>query len=237
MRNLNPKIFLAAYRQAFPKPVLTPQAAEGLPALLTALTQDSEIEDVRWAAYMLATVKHECANAWRPITEHGTDSYFDKYNAGTVLGARLGNTQPGDGFRFRGRGFVQITGRTNYGALGKALHLGTQLLENPEMALKPDVAYGIMSHGMCHGSFTGRRLDQFFNATQTDYLNARKIINSLDQAEKIRDYAIALEKALALATERHTTVAVPAKPASPATAAGVVPVPAVPAVAPIGMAA
>ncbi len=234
---VNPKTFLEAYRQAFPKPVLTGTAAQGLPDLLAALAQDSDVQDVRWAAYMLATVKHECANVWQPITERGSTSYFDKYNAGTVLGKRLGNTQPGDGFKYRGRGYVQITGRINYAKLGKVLHMGTQLLDDPNLALKPEIAYAIMSYGMRKGTFTGRRLEQFFNATETDYLNARKIINGLDQGQKIQGYAIALEKVLTATTDRRASSAVPAEPAAPAAAAGVEPVPAVSGVPPVAKAA
>lgn len=50
----------------------------------------------------------------------------------------LGNTQPGDGARFRGRGMIQITGRANYGMMGAALDL--PLVATPELAERPEVA-------------------------------------------------------------------------------------------------
>jgi len=224
---------MQAYAQAFPKPAATGTAVQGLNDLLASSQKDADIDDLRWAAYMLATVKHECANAWQPITERGAVAYFDKYNAGTAIGARLGNTQPGDGFMYRGRGYVQITGRNNYGSLGKALHLGGQLLENPELALKPEIAYQIMTYGMRRGAFTGRRLAQFFTATQCDYLNARKIVNGMDQAQKIQSYAMAMERVLTAAAEKRASVAVPDMPAAPVPANGVDPAPPVRPDAPI----
>ena len=50
----------------------------------------------------------------------------------------LGNTQPGDGVRFKGRGIIQVTGRANYRRLGHELHLN--LLSNPRLAEAPQVA-------------------------------------------------------------------------------------------------
>ena len=67
-------------------------------------------------------------------------AYFDKYEAGTPIGIRLGNTQPGDGFRYRGRGGVQLTGRPNYKRLDQMLHLGDQLLDKPALALDSVIA-------------------------------------------------------------------------------------------------
>lgn len=58
--------------------------------------------------------------------------------ANKVYGGRMGNTQSGDGFRFRGRGYVQLTGRENYAAAGTAL--GIDLVSNPDLAADPSVA-------------------------------------------------------------------------------------------------
>ena len=194
--------FSAAYVEHFPKPARTPQAIDGLTQLLSSVEQDPALEDIRWVAYMFATIKHECANAWVPIMERGNRAYFDKYETGTAIGARLGNTQPGDGYLFRGRGYVQITGRRNYQLLGQRLNLRNQLVDDPDLALRQEIAYRIMSYGMCNGTFTGRKLAQFIGPGQCDYKNARKIINGLDQADRIAGYAQDLEQILTAAAVR-----------------------------------
>lgn len=56
-----------------------------------------------------------------------------------VYGSRMGNTQPGDGSRFRGRGFIQLTGRSNYTSFARAS--GLDVLNNPEIVAKdPNIA-------------------------------------------------------------------------------------------------
>ena len=188
--------FFNAYRSAYGR--LSQATVNGLELLGRNMVEDAELKSVQWAAYMLATVKHECANRWMPITEYGRRDYFDKYEAGTRLGGRLGNTEPGDGYRFRGRGYVQITGRANYARMTQALALGDDedLVRDPDQALRPVIAYRIMSLGMRKGLFTGRKLADYINDDGCDYKEARRIINGQDQAELIAGYAETLEAIL-----------------------------------------
>jgi len=192
----NHTTFFNGYRKIYGK--LNQTQVSGLDNLLNYIEQDSDVGDLRWAAYMLATIKHECADTFQPIMEKGAKSYFDKYETGTALGKRLGNTVKGDGYLFRGRGYVQITGRANYQSLGAKLALtgDDDLVLHPDHALHPDVAYRIMSFGMRHGTFTGRKLADTINAKGCDYKQSRKIINGLDKATLIAGYATNFEAVL-----------------------------------------
>lgn len=198
LKHIDRKLFLEAYRASFPGKMV-PQQIRGLQQLLDFLEADSEVEDIRWAAYMLATVKHECADTWQPIVERGHRSYFDKYEPSTSLGKRLGNKAEGDGYKTRGRGYVMITGLDNYSRMNRLLGLtGTEddILVDPDRALKPEIAYRIMSLGMRKGLFTGRKLADYIAGEQRDYINARRIVNSLDRAHLIASYASNIELAL-----------------------------------------
>lgn len=185
--------FFNGYRAAYGR--LTQGVVSGLELLGHNMESDPDLKNLQWAAYMLATVKHECADTWQPIVERGPRSYFDKYETGTPIGKRLGNTEPGDGWRFRGRGYVQITGRANYARMTDVLKLApdADLTQDPEQALRPTIAYQIMSVGMRKGLFTGKKLGDYINATGCDYRNARRIINGVDQAARIAQYAATIE--------------------------------------------
>jgi putative chitinase len=91
-------------------------------------------------AQLLAQAAHETLN-FTHMAEIGNTKYFSKkYDPkfAPKKAKALGNTQIGDGERYKGRGFLQITGRYNYAQAGKAL--GLPLEQNPELLERPDVA-------------------------------------------------------------------------------------------------
>ncbi|MCP9494083.1 MAG: hypothetical protein MSG64_06455 [Pyrinomonadaceae bacterium MAG19_C2-C3] len=186
------KKFFDLYRQQFGG--LTQSQVSALEDLLDFMEADPHITDVRWFAYMLATVKRECADTYLPIHEYGSRSYFNQYETGTRKGRNLGNTQPGDGYRFRGRGYVQLTGRANY--TRAAREIGGNFVADPDSVLAPSDSYKVMSAGMRGGWFTGRRLSHYISGAKRDYFNARKIINGTDEADLIDGYAKKFELAL-----------------------------------------
>ena len=69
MLNVDPDQICSAYLAA--NPAMSPNAQSGLLSILSGMAEDLDLSDPRWAAYMLATVKHECANHWQPIEEFG----------------------------------------------------------------------------------------------------------------------------------------------------------------------
>jgi predicted chitinase len=171
---------------------LSPAAKAGLDFLVQSLASDPDISDPRWAAYMLATVQHECGDQYQPVEERG-------HGAGKPYGVPVQVTAP-DGTVFTntyyGRGYVQLTWKANYDVVGRDILVGNLLLLHPEHALEPYTAYKVMSYGMRHGSFTGVGLARFIGGDRCDYFNARRIINALDQADRIAGYAANFEKLL-----------------------------------------
>jgi predicted chitinase len=91
------------------------------------------------AVAAIATVGVE-SGSFAPVKERGGPAYLTDLYEGR---ADLGNTTVGDGARFRGRGFVQITGRANYIHFGK--ETGQDLVTNPDLALDPKVAADILA--------------------------------------------------------------------------------------------
>lgn len=164
--------------------------------------------DDRHLAYAFATSWDEAK--LHPIPEGGGEAYwhrmYDMHGSRPKTALELGNTQPGDGVLFHGRGLVQLTGRSNYERAGKKL--GVDLIAHPERALELPIAVAVLFDGMSEGWFTGRRLSQFFNASTDDAVGARRIINGQDKANLIAGHHRAF-----LAALRAAAKAAPAAPA------------------------
>lgn len=144
-----------------------------------------------YVAYMLGTAYHETAYTMQAITEYGGVRYFDKYDTGN-LAARLGNTpeKDGDGYKYRGRGHVMITGLGNYKKFSKIL--GIDLVNVPDLALDPVVSASILVIGSLEGTFTTRKLSQYikYGLDIKEFDNARRVINGTDDARKIANHAV-----------------------------------------------
>ena len=192
-RKINRDVFFAELRKSLFKGGFNQSQVNGINTLIDVF-ENSKI-GVNHAAYMLATTYHETAYTMQPIVERGGVRYFDKYDTGR-LAARLGNTPEadGDGYKYRGRGYVQLTGAANYRRAGKKL--GIDLSGNPDLALDPVHAAGIMIFGMAEGWFTGKKLSDYIGDYTANYVDARRIINGVDKQDKIAAEAVAFELAL-----------------------------------------
>lgn len=168
----------------------------GMEAIGVALDTFGD-HDRRNEAYVFATAFHETGRKMQPVYEIGPHSYFNKYEPGTNIGRMLGNVRPGDGFLFRGRGLVQLTGRAIYARAGVYTHL--PLETNPDMAMLPDVAARLLVLGVEGGWFTGRGIKSL--GTNLDdyhrFIEDRRAVNGTDRAAMIANYAMKFEAAIA----------------------------------------
>jgi putative chitinase len=105
-----------------------------------------------------------------------------------------GNEASGDGWKYRGRGLPQTTGKANY-QWAKAL-TGIDFVSNPDLMLSMEPSVKTMFEGMILGRYTGKKFADYFTNTVTDWVGARRIINGLDKAQLIADYAKRFHSAL-----------------------------------------
>ena len=117
-----------------------------LPGILSAM-QKFDMLDKEVLIGLLATVRVE-TGGMQPIHEYGGESYWRQYENRSDLG----NVNPGDGVKYHGRGYIQLTGRANYKIYGQKL--GVDLENNPDLALNPDVSAQVLA---CY--FKDKRVD------------------------------------------------------------------------------
>jgi predicted chitinase len=138
--------------------------AETWPVIESALEKEG-MDDVPSRIAVIATMVTEVGPSLRPINEYGGSSYFTRMYEGR---SDLGNTRPGDGARFHGRGYIQLTGRANYRSYGAKLDV--PLESKPGMALRPKVGAQVLAE-----YFKERGIDD--DARQGDWVDTRVKVN------------------------------------------------------------
>ena len=166
------KVTVGIVSRMFPQTPLD-NIKKNLPFILTAL-EEAGLTDRGMVLMALATIRAE-TESFRPIDE-GKSRFntspggrpFDLYDHRSDLG----NQGPPDGATFKGRGYIQLTGRDNYRTIGADIGMGKKLLEDPALANKPDVAAKILA------VFLKRKERQIKEALMADDLRrARRLVN------------------------------------------------------------
>jgi peptidoglycan hydrolase-like protein with peptidoglycan-binding domain len=170
--NMPPSVTVAAVSQMFPgTPVANIQT--NLPFVLQALA-DAGLADKKMILMALATIRAETGN-FTPLSEF--QSKFNTPPGGPPFSLYdnrhdLGNQGPPDGANFKGRGYIQLTGRSNYQIHGAAIGIGNQLTTNPALANQPDIAAKLLA------SFLKSKEQAIRNALRNNNLAlARKLVN------------------------------------------------------------
>jgi len=167
-----PNVTVAIVRRMFPGTKVS-NIETHLPVVLQALV-DAGLGDKDMVLMALGTIRAETAG-FVPISEgishFNTDPGSHPFNRYDDRGD-LGNQGRPDGASFKGRGFVQLTGRANYREHGAAIGLGNQLIDNPELANQPDIAAKLLA------SFLKSKEPRIRNALAGgDLRTARKLVN------------------------------------------------------------
>ena len=160
--------------------------ADYTPHLAAAMREHAIDRNLRRAAAFIAQLAHESAQ-FRFMQElWGPTDAQRRYEPPGELARRLGNTQKGDGFRFRGRGPIQVTGRANYARYGK--ELGLDLAADPDQAATPQAGFRIA------GLFWERNgLNALADADDFDGITRRINGGTNGQAERRAFHQLALQ--------------------------------------------
>jgi predicted chitinase len=167
-----------------------------LPFLEAAMAEFAINTPAREAAFV-AQLAHE-SGQFRFMEEiWGPTDAQRRYEPQSTLAGRLGNTEAGDGRRFKGRGPIQITGRDNYRRYGHLL--GVDLLSNPEQAALPDLAFRIAAL-----FWTNNGLNELADRTSADAFRqvTRRINGGFNGLKEREEFYAAACRALGVTVQR-----------------------------------
>lgn len=203
--------FFNSVRESLFSGALDTNQVKGMSAILEEF-ESRGWSDPRWLAACLGTARIETGVKMQPVVENLNYSAKGLLNtwpsrftrtlaasyarkpekiANYVYANRNGNIATGDGWKYRGRGFPQTTGRGNYHKVQKAAKLkgkNWNLINNPELMLELEVAVFALFEGMEKGLYTGKKLSDYFNEDKTDWPNSREIINPGDKENEYAAY-------------------------------------------------
>jgi hypothetical protein len=114
----------------------------------------------------LATIRVEVGRNFKPIMEYASGEAYEGRKD-------LGNVEKGDGVKYKGRGYIQLTGRANYSLFGQKL--GLDLISNPDLALDVEVGAKILAHYFIDRGVVNACLAK-------DWLRVRKLINGVNRS-------------------------------------------------------
>jgi predicted chitinase len=171
---LDEKKLFAGIRKIFGK--LSQKQVDSVNAILDAMASYPKTIKKADLAYIIATAYHE--SRLTPVREGfaKTDKAARRIVRKRPYGAQV------NGHVYYGRGFVQLTWRSNYVKMEQVL--GVPLDDNPDLALEPETAAKILVYGMMDGLFTGKKLHDY-----KSFYHMRRVVNGLDKAGLIAGYA------------------------------------------------
>lgn len=187
---------------------MTQSQVSGVEALLDACAK----LDVRWTAYICATVFHETGARMQPVREGFKTT--DKAARDFVKRQGYAYAAEENGHVYYGRGHVQLTWAKNYKSMSNVV--GVDIYSHPDLALNPTTSIRILLLGMTNGLYTGKKLADYFNARKTDPVGARRIVNGTDRAGLIAGYYHAFHAALAAAVAEEPAEVVEVERETPA---------------------
>ena len=176
------------FKELFKKKSLDQSFVNGVNGLFEAFNKFPLLDSSNplYVSYMLATTFHETNQTFLPLREYGRGK-------GKPYGSKIDidrNPYTGLNHIYYGRGYVQLTWLSNYKKMGNLLDV--DLVNNPDKAMEAPIAAEILVIGSLRGLFTGRSLSKYikYGLDIREFEQARRVINGIDKASQIADYAV-----------------------------------------------